>query len=250
MNLQYGTSQVMHRIRVKLYPNYLPGHENSFLARTDSEAVLSVEQVCAAMLERGGFKGNPDDLVTYVKAFLKESAYQLSDGFAVNNDWYSIHPNLGGTFRGVHDHPDPKRHPLTFRFRPLSLMRKLAESIAIIVEGEADASGWIDEFRDSENDSINHMYEPGNQFILTGSKIRIAGEDPSCGMFFVPEGDDSPAVQVTRIAENTAGKIIGVIPSTAYAFNRIEIRTQFSGSTGTMLKKPRVIKSKFVLEHV
>ena len=43
MNLTYGTKQVMHRIRVKLYPNYLPGGEGTFLTRTDSEACLKVQ---------------------------------------------------------------------------------------------------------------------------------------------------------------------------------------------------------------
>ena len=42
MNLTYGTKQVMHRIRVKLYPNYLPGGVGTFLTRTDSEACLKV----------------------------------------------------------------------------------------------------------------------------------------------------------------------------------------------------------------
>jgi len=43
MNLTYGTKPVMHRIRVKLYPNYLPGGEGTFLTRTDSEACLKVQ---------------------------------------------------------------------------------------------------------------------------------------------------------------------------------------------------------------
>jgi len=63
MSLLYGVSQVMHRIKVKLYPNYLPKGEGTFLARTDSEATLFIEQVCAAMRARGGYKGDFDDLV-------------------------------------------------------------------------------------------------------------------------------------------------------------------------------------------
>jgi len=63
MSLLYGVSQVMHRIKVKLYPNYLPGGDGTFLARTNSEAALSIPQICAALCERGGYKGDFDDLV-------------------------------------------------------------------------------------------------------------------------------------------------------------------------------------------
>jgi hypothetical protein len=44
----------MHRVKLKLYPNYLPGGEGTFLARTNSEATISVEQNCAAMRKRNG----------------------------------------------------------------------------------------------------------------------------------------------------------------------------------------------------
>ncbi|MDR2793080.1 MAG: hypothetical protein LBB61_05370, partial [Treponema sp.] len=60
-------NEVLHRIRVKLYPNYLLNVEGAYLARTINEASLSVEDVCAALKNRGGFTGNYDDLVEYVK---------------------------------------------------------------------------------------------------------------------------------------------------------------------------------------
>jgi len=125
MNLAYGISQVMHRIRVKLYPNYLPGYEGTYIARTDNEASLSIEQVCAALRDRGGFTGSYGDLVEHVKQYYGEVAYQLCDGFAVNNGYYSVHPNLGGIFKVLNDAPTPKTNPLSFRFRAMSPLRRL-----------------------------------------------------------------------------------------------------------------------------
>jgi hypothetical protein len=37
--------------------------------------------------------------------------------------------------------------------------------------------------------------------------------------------------------------------STGHSLNRIEIRTQFTGSGGIFLKTPRIITSGFVLEE-
>jgi hypothetical protein len=68
-------------------------------------------------------------------------------------------------------------------------------------------------------------------------------------VFFVPVDDPSKAVKATRIAENSSSKIIGVCPDISYAFNRIEVRTQYTGSSATFLKAPRIITSAFTLEH-
>jgi hypothetical protein len=38
-------NEVLHRIRVKLYPNYLPQIKGEYIARTDSEKTLSVDEV-------------------------------------------------------------------------------------------------------------------------------------------------------------------------------------------------------------
>jgi hypothetical protein len=250
MDLLYGVKQVMHRIRVKLYPNYLPGYENTFHALTENEAVLNLDELCAARRDRGGFTGNFGDLKEHGREIFEEVAYQIADGFAVNLGFGVIYPKLGGLFKNIHETPDPKKHPLTFHFRPTAALRKIAETINVIVEGEADVSGYIHEFYDHENNATNGVYEPGNQFVLTGQKIKIAGDDVSCGMYLIPVGVTDTPVKVTRMVENSPGKLIGIIPETAWAFSKIEIRTQYAGSGNTFLKAPRVITSKFQIEHV
>jgi hypothetical protein len=84
MAFSNAVTEVLHRIRVKLYPIYLPQVEGAYIARTDNEASLTIEQVCAALKNRGGFTGSYDDLVEHVKQFLDEVVYQICDGFAVN----------------------------------------------------------------------------------------------------------------------------------------------------------------------
>jgi hypothetical protein len=241
--------EVLHRIRVKLYPNYLPSVEGLYIARTNSEASLSIEQVCAALKNRGGFTGNYDDLVENIRQFFDEAAYQLCDGFAVNMRYFSVHPNIGGTFNSVNEGHDAKRHPVSFRFRTRSPLHRLIEHIEVIIEGLADPAGWIDEYIDVEGDSTNTVYVPGSQFVIHGHKIKVAGDAPGVGVFFVPIDEPSRAVKVKNLAENAPSKIIGVAPQTEHMHNRIEIRTQFTGSNNVFLKSPRIITSGFILEE-
>jgi len=243
-----NVNSVLHRIRIKLYPNYLPAVDGKYIARTDNEASLSIQQVCAAMKERGGFTGNYGDLMENVNKFLDESAYQLCDGFAVNMGYFSIHPNIGGTFNSMNETYDQKKNPINFKFRALAPLRNLIKHIAVDIGSVVDRVAYIDEFTDKDEDSVNGIFVPGNIFSIIGNKIKIAGDHPDCGIFFVPVDNPEKAVKVTRIAENNPTKLIGIVPETEYIKNRIEIRTQYAGSGSTFLKVPRIISSSFIIE--
>ena len=249
-NIINNSKEVLHRIRVKLHPVLLPGIEGKYLARTVNEASLTVEQVCTALKSRGGFTGNYEDLTENIRRFFDELAYQLCDGFAVNTGYFTVYPNIGGTFENEGIAHDPGRNPISFRFRPLYKLRRLAEEIRVTIEGVADASGRIDEFMDTDELMINTIFAPGNQFIISGSKIKLAGADPGVGVYFVPADNPAGAVKVTRIAENSPSKIIGICPMTGSQLNFIEIRTQYTSATNVFLKTPRIITSDFVLEKV
>jgi hypothetical protein len=241
---------ILHRIKVKLYPNYLPGAEGSYIARTDNEATLSVEDVCTALKNRGGYQGKFSVLTDIVKQYLDELIYQLCDGYAVSTGYFSIHPNIGGTFSSTKDTYDPKRHPITFRFRTQRALRALIPTIAVEGLGLADTSGYIAEFFDFDEQSSNALYSPGDQFAITGDKIKLAGDAPDIGVYFVPVEDPAKAVKLKRRAENSHSKITGIAPKTGYQRVRIEIRTQYSGSGSKMLKAPRTIVSGFILEEM
>ncbi|MDR0472129.1 MAG: DUF4469 domain-containing protein [Treponema sp.] len=237
---------ILHKIKVKLYPNYLPNTEGRYIARTNNEATLSVEEICTASKNRGGFTGKFNDYVDFVNQFLTETIYQLLDGYAVNlGGYFSIHPNIGGVFNSdkeIHDH---KKHPVGFRFRILHKFRKLIESIIVEVEGLSGANCFIAEFTDIATGSINETITSMNQFIITGHKLKVAGDHPGIGIYF--EQKDGPAkLKVTSLAENTSLKLIGMIPAGPAGAYKVVIKTQYSGG-GTLLKEPRAIESEFNL---
>jgi len=169
---------------------------------------------------------------------------------AINTGYFTIYPNIGGTFDNARETHDHEKHPVSFRFRILRKFRQLIGEISVSVEGVADASAWIDEFRDTEEDETNSVYVPGNLFVIQGSKIKITGDDPNVGLYFVPVDDPSRTAKAIRIAENTPTRLVGISPKTECPQNRIEIRTQYAGSNSILLKTPRIITSDFILEEV
>jgi hypothetical protein len=108
---------VLHRIRVKLYPNYLPGREGTYMALANSEASISVEQVCVTLKNRGGFTGSSyDSLVENVRQYLDECAYQICDGFTVNMKYFSVYPKIGGMFASAGEEIRQQKAPCYVSF--------------------------------------------------------------------------------------------------------------------------------------
>jgi hypothetical protein len=242
-------SLVLHKIRVRLYPNYLPTVKGRYVARTDKERTLTTEDIVTTMITRGGFTGNPDGLLDHIRQYNHEVAYQLCDGYGVSNDYFVVYINIGGTFESANEAHDHKKNPISFRFLILSKLRELIRKIQVEIAGLADTNGYIDQFVDQEEHLTNSLFVPGNVFAVHGHKIKLAGDNPSVGVYFVPVSDPTKAVKVTRIVDNSPSRIMGVAPNTGCLENHIEIRTQFSPGA-SLLKTPRIITSAFVLEKV
>ena len=50
-------NMILHRIRVKLYTNNLKNVEGAYIARTDNDKTLDIEDVCTIMKTRGDVTG-------------------------------------------------------------------------------------------------------------------------------------------------------------------------------------------------
>jgi hypothetical protein len=241
----YSVKEVLHKIRVRLYPSGLPQARGALVARTDSEAVLSLEDVAAAAKNRGGFTGNPQDLIAYVNHFLDEMIYQLCDGFAVNLGYFSIHPVVGGFFESEHE--SPQGHTVAFRFRSRARLRKIAKSVVVEVES-AKGPGRIDSFYDLDSGETDGRVTPGGIFTLSGKKLKVTGDDPECGIYFVSALDPGKRFKVaSRLAVNVSSKLCGVVPAMPAGDYHIAIVTQYTVG-GIPLKTPRSIAGGFTVK--
>ena len=241
---------IHHRIHVKLFPQRLPGVPGQYVARTINEDVLSITDICASMKKRGGFEGDHKKMEEYVKLYFKEVAFQLCNGYAISNGYFTLYPNVGGTFDSPKEHLNPKDHPVTARYRSELALKEMMKLIKINVDGEADGSGFIHQFFDVFSNTTNDAVSGGSNFILTGHKIKIAGDPDVCGVYFSPTDEPDVRLKVKdRLTENFPSKIISTIPFLmAPKSYRVIVVTQFTGSGDSLLKEPRTITSKFTLD--
>jgi hypothetical protein len=235
---------VLHPVRVKLYPNYL-SVEGKYLARTDAYRSLGIEEICGNLRERGSFSGSPEDAANNITQFCEECGFLLCDGFSLNMKYYSISPRVNGTWDSAGEVHDQEKHPIGFTFRTLKPLKDLASRIQLAVEGIVETPAFIDEVQDVASGTVNDRATPGGAVVITGRRIKIAGDKPGVGMAITgTRADGSPytGTIMPPYIENTASKIIAIlpagIPEGAY---RIQVNTQFTGSIP--LKDVRVIWS-------
>ena len=243
-----GVNDILHRIRLKLYPNRLP-EGGRYHARTSNEKALTREEVCQSLKNRGGFTGNYKDLLEYTEQYYDEMAYLLCDGYAVNSGYYTIFPNVGGTFDSANDPMDPKKHPFGFRLRVGRRLKELFKFISFEVLGLAATNGYIRQFYDVFSDTHNDSVTGSDNFIIAGDKIKVVGEEAEgCGIFFeMTDGSGTRIPVKKRLIKNLPSEIVGTAPMMiAPKSYRVVIVTRYT--SGGVLKEPRTITSDFEID--
>jgi hypothetical protein len=130
-------------------------------------------------------------------------------------------------------------------------MRDLTQSTSVIISGLASNKASIVEFTDVSNEAVNETIMPGEQFVIIGNKIKVEGDDPSCGVYFEPVTDNIQDVRRIKVeghlAENSSHRIIGIVPKLDVPCKyKVVIVSQYAKSS-VILKAPRIITSDFVL---
>jgi hypothetical protein len=236
-----NTTNILHKIRAKLYLNYLPLAKGKYIARsTRHEAPLSVEAVCQSAKNRGGYVGNVDNMIVDVKAYQDEAVFLLADGYALKNKYYAQHQKVGGTVDRADTTWNREKNPIVIVHTKTAEMDKVFNTIEVVFEGAADVEAYIDEVMDMFTGTIDDTITPGENIIIHGNKIKF-GDDDSVEGLFLTNQNTGEVVKVPRysIPENGSTKIIAKVPGLAAGIWRLKIVTQVVGSTA--LKDLRTI---------
>ena len=232
---------VLHTIKASLHENPLTDDPNDFVARVSAERSLSVWDICQSATERGGADISAAAMEHAVDLFHKEMAYRLCDGFSVNTSWYNASIHIRGTFASPTESFDPAKHTIVVEFRQGAELRRELGMVSVDILGKADSGFFITEVLDVRTGSINDLLTPGRNARISGGKLKVEGDDPSCGVYFVNEADGTRVkVDDADIVDNLNAHLLIITPALASGTYRLEITTQYS-SGNKFLKIPRSI---------
>ena len=232
-------SKTRHTIKAYLYDNLLTPDPNDFVARVSSERSLSVADICHSAATRGGADVSDAAMSHAVELFLKEMAYRLCDGFAVNTGYFTAVPVVRGVFLNPNETFDPQRHTLQFQFTQGELMRREIEDVEVKIMGVAETGLYIGQVEDMKSRTVNEVLTPGFNLRVTGTKLRVVGDKPGVGIFFRETATNTATkVDEADIVINNPSELMIIIPALPAGTYQLEVTTQYSMGK-QWLKEPR-----------
>jgi hypothetical protein len=232
-------SNILHKIKAYLYDSVLTkDNPNDFTARTVSERSLNVRQICQAAVTRGGADISASSMEHATELFLKEMGYQLCDGFSINTGYFTANTTIRGVFDSPSEIFNKDKHSIIFKFNQGEKLRAEVPNIEVEILGVAESSAMILQVTDVKSGSVNDLLTPGRNLKIVGHKIKVAGDDPSAGVYFVDAAtQERTKVEQNDMVINNPSEVIVVIPELTAGTYNIEVVTQYS--SGALLKDPR-----------
>jgi hypothetical protein len=238
MSIISSFEEKLHIIPAMLYKNYLQ-HGGEYIARLKANRTLTLEDVVAAAINRGGASYSADILLGAYRELNAEIVYQALDGNAVNNDLWTFYVKLSGTFNSKKEPIEKTK--ISFVFKALASLRRLTEKVTINITGIANIDAYIDTVYDFYSETSDSELTPGHNIKVEGDRIKIIGDDASIGLYFVKQSDNSRIpVNHHDLPVNSRNELIVLVPTLVPDTYKVEIVTQFTNGSN-LLKEPRTI---------
>jgi hypothetical protein len=177
------------------------------------------------------------DVVSVIEAEKQVITGIIADGGAVNTELFNAFPSISGVFDTPDEAFDHGKHKVRINLHPGVVLRSAVSQVkpkrvAAVLTGTV-----ITSVTDLKTGSINGTLTPGRDVKLSGAKLKVAGDKPEVGLYFVPAGGGAEVkVDPSDIVVNNPAEVIAVIPPLAAGTYRIRLITQYT--SGKYLKTP------------
>jgi len=221
-------------LKYSLTRNLLTDGAGNYTAKAQSSGSYDKEAIITDMLRRGSLLTRTD-ILAVLNGFEESITKIINDGGTVNTPLFNTRFSISGVFDGGADNFDHKRHKVNVKFNKGILIRNAEEMIIPEKTGAIAPQLQILEVKDSVSGKANERLTPGGVLEVWGNNIKITGDNPDCGLYFIPESGDTVKAQV--IAQNKPKSLIVLIPMLSVGIYSLKVVTQFT--RGTLLKSPR-----------
>lgn len=222
-------------LKYSLLENQLTDRPDDYSAQTHIVASIDKESIITRMLSRGTLLTRTD-IVAVLNNLEETIVDAILEGNSINFPLFNTSFSISGVFEGALDSFDGNRHKLNINLTKGLLLREAEKRVKLEKTNAVTPLPQIQEIKDSISGTFNERLTPKGVIEIRGYNLKIAGNDPSCGLWFVPELGDE--VKADVFISNKPSNVIAMIPPLSNGRYKVKIVTQYLGSS-ILLKIPK-----------
>jgi hypothetical protein len=224
-----------NQLNVTLVENKLTTDKTDFNGMVVSNGTLGLDDVVKEM-QKDGMDIKPETAIAILSRYNNKCLDLVMNGNHVNTGLALMRPTVKGVFHGETWNPEENSVHVMFT-QTAETQRAIAETTVAFV-GEHHDHIAIFEVKDLKTGKTDGTASRGYVLQIKGVNIKIAGDDPACGIYL----SHQPGVfkfTPSQIIHNEPKTIEVLIPSNSVLDSyTLRITTQYSGSA-KLLNSPR-----------
>lgn len=205
------------KLSVALYQNKIKKNadENvTFYARTINRGICNNEDLASELILLGKNNGLSKEQIVKIAELLNEAKLsKISDGFIVDDGLFRSSAKVKGSFDSDSEAFNKEKHNIEIAVSPVAAVKNTLASLEPVITQGNSVKPTITEVSDLESQSSDTLTK-GGFLDVYGSNIRIGGEAPDVGLYFVNVEDETKNVCLKKesIGTNSQNHLACVVP--------------------------------------
>ncbi len=217
--------------------NLLTADPNDFMAVPVTTGSIGISEIVDELV-REGLELKRETVIDVVTRFNRKTAEMVTGGYNVSNGLVHIRPVIRGAF--YNKTWNPEVNSLVASISPGADLRNAIAGTEVMILGEQPDMIEILSLTDSVTGNTDGTLTKGRNAEIKGSYLKIAGDNPSCGITFTNIATkDVVKLEIADIVLNEPSRLLILVPATLTPGEyELSITTQFTGGN-KFLKDPR-----------
>lgn len=232
-------AKIEKMLNVDLYRNQLTERSGDHIARLRLTGTMYNSHIADEIVrERTEYR--KETIVNIMDLADQKKAEALTRGMSVNDGLGQFLPTVRGSFEGENATYDDTEHALSVAFIMSKKVRDMLKKVKVVTNGLATTGPVINQVIDSTMGKKSERLTQRGPIVVKGSNIKVMGDDPRNGLFFIPADGEGAPVRVSLLIHNDPSEITCMLPGGLQDGKeyRLKVTTQFS-SGNRLIKDPR-----------
>lgn len=210
-------------LRYGLIDNPLTSDPDDFMALTLDNQTIGIDGIVERMISRGSTVTKAEALSTLEEYSLAISEI-LKEGNNVNTELFGVYPSVAGVFNDKSESFDRSKHSIKLNLRAGKRLNEAIRNLTVEKIRVTESKPILQLLTDLKTGAVNESASIGQIVSIKGGLLKINGEDPLVGVFFI--STDGIETRIVDFVKNKPSELLFFIPDTLTVGSYdVEVRT-------------------------